>query len=58
MGLRELWQRVFRKSVQVDDDEARRSVDNVDGESRHTGFVQGQFPPDYVQPVDEGRPRH
>jgi len=58
MGVRELWERMFRKTVQVDDDEARRDVDNVDTGARTTGFHPAQFPPDYVPPVDEGRPRH
>ena len=64
MKLRNLFRRL--KSVQLDDERARRSVDNVDAgaaaRAQHkTGdpgvMGAGGAPPNYVK-ADEGRPKH
>jgi hypothetical protein len=51
------------KSVQAGD--GQRSVDNVDAMSSMaqtridpSGGAPATFPPNYVPPADEGRPRH
>ena len=58
------WLRKLKlKSVQAG--EGQRSVDNVDAMSSMAqtrvdpnGGAPATFPPNYVQPADEGRPRH
>ena len=64
MRIRNFLRRFKLRSVQAGD--GQRSVDNIDA---MTAAAQSQrldphgggpatFPPDYVKPVDEGRPRH
>jgi hypothetical protein len=62
MKLKALLKRFRPKPLQG---EGERSVDNVDamastagGRSDPTGGRPATFPPNYVPPVDEGRPRH
>ena len=58
------WLRKFMlKSVQAG--EGQRSVDNIDAMSSMaqtrvdpSGGAPATFPPDYVKPADDGRPRH
>ena len=62
MKLRELLKKLRPKPLQG---EGERPVDNVDGWATGVGTSSGDggnmpatFPPNYVPPVDEGRPRH
>jgi hypothetical protein len=55
--------RLKLKSVQAG--EGKRSVDNIDAMSSMaqirvdpSGGAPATFPPDYVKPADDGRPRH
>ena len=65
MQLRNLLRRLRLRSVQVDDERARRSVDNIDAgtaaQSQHQWdpFIGGAggAPPGWVK-TDEGRPQH
>jgi hypothetical protein len=61
--LRKLLRRFKLKSVQAGD--GQRSVDNIDALSSTaqtrfdpSGGAPATFPPDYVRPADDGRPRH
>jgi hypothetical protein len=63
MGIRNFIRRFKLKSVQAG--EGQRSVDNVDAMASMSqtridpsGGGPATFPPDYVKPADEGRPRH
>jgi hypothetical protein len=62
--LRELLKKIRPKSLSG---EGERPIDNVDGWASGTamkavdpsgGNMPATFPPNYVPPVDEGRPRH
>jgi hypothetical protein len=64
MGLRNFLRRFRLKSVQAG--EGQRSIDNIDAmasmaqtrvDPSGTG-APATFPPNYVPPADEGRPRH
>jgi len=63
MGIRNFLRRFKLRSVQAGD--GQRSVDNVDAMASMaqtrvdpSGGAPATFPPNYVKPVDEGRPRH
>jgi len=63
MGIRNFSRRFELRSVQAGD--GQRSVDNVDAMASMaqtrvdpSGGAPATFPPNYVKPVDEGRPRH
>jgi hypothetical protein len=63
MGLRKFLRRFRLKSVQAG--EGQREIDNVDAISSmaQTRIDPNRggpatFPPNYVRPTDEGRPRH
>ncbi len=63
MGLRDFLKRFRLKSVQAG--EGQREIDNVDAVSSMaqtrvdpSGGAPATFPPNYVRPTDEGRPRH
>jgi hypothetical protein len=36
----------------------RREIENDDAAASAMGAVPAEFPPNYVRPADEGRPRH
>jgi len=62
MKLRELLKKIRPKPLQG---EGERPVDNVDGMASAVGMktdsqggAPATFPPNYVPPADEGRPRH
>ncbi len=64
MKLRELLKRIRPKPLQGD---GERPIDNVDGWASGAGTkgadstggsMPATFPPNYVPPADEGRPRH
>jgi hypothetical protein len=65
MRLKELLQK-FRPKPKPLSGEGERSIDNVDAWASGVGTTGGDdggslhatFPPNYVPPVDEGRPRH
>jgi hypothetical protein len=61
--LRNLLRKLRLKSVQAG--EGQREIDNVDAMSSMaqtrvdpSGGAPATFPPNYVRPTDEGRPRH
>ena len=61
MGLRDFLRRFRLESVQAG--EGKRGIDNVDatagaGQSHRGASGPVTFPPNYVPPVDEGRPPH
>jgi hypothetical protein len=63
MGLRDFLKGFRLKSVQAG--EGQREIDNVDAVSSMaqtrvdpSGGAPATFPPNYVRPTDEGRPRH
>jgi hypothetical protein len=63
MGLGSFLRRLRLKSVQAGD--GQREIDNVDAMSSMaqtrvdpSGGAPATFPPNYVRPTDEGRPRH
>jgi hypothetical protein len=35
-----------------------REIENDDAAASAMGAIPAEFPPNYVRPVDEGRPRH
>ena len=62
MKLRELLKRIRPKPLQG---EGERPIDNVDAmasgfgtKDSSGGNMPATFPPNYVPPADEGRPRH
>ena len=36
----------------------RREIENDDAAASAMGGIPAEFPPNYVRPADEGRPRH
>jgi hypothetical protein len=64
MGLRKFLRRFRLKSVQAG--EGQRDIDNIDAMAGAASSVRfdasggrpATFPPNYVRPTDEGRPRH
>jgi len=36
----------------------RREIENNDAGASAMGAIPAEFPPNYVRPADEGRPRH
>jgi hypothetical protein len=66
-GLRSLWKKLSGSSLQRNDfsTESRHHVENYDAAAAsHLADIDPQgsdgradFPPNYVRPVDEGRPR-